>query len=135
MTTITTMTTTMEKIILTREEFEKIIKENSSKGYGTIFKFTAPWCGPCKTIKGLVDTLVSNIPITTKLACYEVDVDESFDVYALLKKSRMVNGIPALLFYALGNVTGRSDDSISGANEPALRAFFERCVERMDKHT
>ena len=34
-----TTVTTMEKIILTREEFEKIIKENSSKGYGTIFKF------------------------------------------------------------------------------------------------
>ena len=33
----------MEKIILDRDEFEKVIKENSGKGYGSIFKFTAPW--------------------------------------------------------------------------------------------
>jgi hypothetical protein len=42
----------------------------------------------------------------------------------------MVNGIPALLFYAAGNVTGRSDDSVSGVNDTALRGFFDRCIAK-----
>lgn len=120
----------MEKIILTRDEFEKVVKENSGKGYASVFKFTAPWCGPCKTIKGRVDALVAGIPATSKLACYEINVDESFELYATLKRNRMVNGIPALLFYAAGNVSGRSDDSVSGANDPSLAGFFARCIER-----
>jgi thioredoxin-like negative regulator of GroEL len=120
----------MESVILTRDEFEKVVKENSGKGYGSIFKFTANWCGPCKTIKSLVTTLVAGIPATSKLACYEVNVDDSFELYATLKRNRMVNGIPALLFYAAGNVTGRSDDSVTGANDDALRGFFERCIAK-----
>ena len=120
----------MEKIILDRDEFEKVIKENSGKGYGSIFKFTAPWCGPCKTVKSLVDAQVAAIPATTKLACYEINVDESFDIYALLKRNRMVNGIPTLLFYAPGTMTGRSDDSVSGTNELGIQGFFTRCIEK-----
>ena len=120
----------MEKIILTRDEFEKVVKENSGKGYGSIFKFTATWCGPCKKIKSSVDSLVAGIPATSKLACYEIDVDESFELYATLKRNRMVNGIPAILFYAAGNASGRSDDSISGTNDAGLVNFFARCIER-----
>ena len=119
----------MEPIVLTREEFEVALKENRKKGYGTILKFTANWCGPCKTIKSLVQTLVSEIPTECKLACYEVDVDESFELYATMKRSRMVNGIPALLFYSATNTTVRSDDSVSGSNEPGIRGFFARCIE------
>jgi thiol:disulfide interchange protein len=120
----------MEKIILDRTEFEKVLKENGGKGYGSIFKFTAPWCGPCKTIKNLVDAQVAAIPATSKLACYEINVDESFDIYALLKRGRMVNGIPTLLFYAPGTTTGRSDDSVSGTNETGIQGFFTRCIEK-----
>ena len=119
----------MEPIVLTRKEFEAALTDNRKKGYGTIIKFTANWCGPCKTIKPLVQTLVSEIPVGCKLACYEVDVDESFELYALMKRSRMVNGIPALLYYSSTNATARSDDSVSGSNEQGIRGFFARCIE------
>jgi len=118
----------MEPIVLTREEFEHALTENRKKGYGTILKFTANWCGPCKSIKSLVQTLVSEIPADCKLACYEIDVDESFELYAIMKRSRMVNGIPALLYYSAKGIGARSDDSISGSNEPGIRGFFARCI-------
>lgn len=118
----------MEPIVLTREEFEAALTENRQKGYGTIFKFTANWCGPCKTIKTLVQTLVNGIPPDCKLACYEVDVDESFELYATMKRARLVNGIPTLLFYSAKGTSVRSEDSISGSNEPGIRGFFERCI-------
>lgn len=119
----------MEPVVLTREEFETALTENRKKGYGTIIKFTATWCGPCKTIKSLVNTLVSEIPEGCKLACYEVDVDESFELYAIMKRNRMVNGIPTLLYYSAANTTARSDDSISGSNEQGIRGFFERSIQ------
>jgi thiol:disulfide interchange protein len=118
----------MEPIVLTREEFEAALNENRKKGYGTILKFTANWCGPCKAIKSLVHTLVAGIPADCKLACYEVDVDESFELYATMKRARLVNGIPTLLFYSAKGTSVRSDDSISGSNEPGIRGFFERCI-------
>ena len=118
----------MEPIILTREEFEVLLAENRKNGYGTILKFTADWCGPCKSIKSLVSSLVAGIPIDSKLACYEINVDESFELYAIMKRSRLVNGIPTLLFYSATSTTVRSDDSISGSNEQGIRGFFERCI-------
>jgi len=118
----------MEPIILTREEFDHALSENRKRGYGTILKFTANWCGPCKSIKSLVQTLVSEIPVDCKLACYEIDVDESFELYAIMKRARLVNGIPALLFYSATGTSVRSDDSVTGSNEQGIRGFFERCI-------
>jgi thiol-disulfide isomerase/thioredoxin len=119
----------MESVVLTRDEFETALNENRKKGYGTIIKFTAGWCGPCKTIQSLVQTLVSEIPADCKLACYELDVDVSFDLYAVMKRSRMVNGIPTLLYYSAATNTARSDDSVSGSNEQGIRGFFERSIQ------
>ncbi len=118
----------MEPIILTREEFDHALSENRKRGYGTVLKFTANWCGPCKSIKSLVQTLVSEIPADCKLACYEIDVDESFELYAIMKRARLVNGIPALLFYSATGTSVRSDDSVTGSNEQGIRGFFERCI-------
>jgi len=118
----------MEPIVLTREEFEHALSENKKRGYATILKFTANWCGPCKSIKSLVQTLVSEIPADCKLACYEIDVDESFELYAIMKRARLVNGIPALLFYSATGTSVRSDDSVTGSNEQGIRGFFERCI-------
>jgi thiol-disulfide isomerase/thioredoxin len=118
----------MEPIVLTREEFEHALSENRKRGYGTVLKFTANWCGPCKSIKSLVQTLVSEIPADCKLACYEIDVDESFELYAIMTRARLVNGIPALLFYSATGTSVRSDDSVTGSNEQGIRGFFERCI-------
>ncbi len=118
----------MEPIVLTREEFDHALSENRKRGYGTVLKFTANWCGPCKSIKSLVQTLVSEIPADCKLACYEIDVDESFELYAIMKRARLVNGIPALLFYSATGTSVRSDDSVTGSNEQGIRGFFERCI-------
>jgi hypothetical protein len=59
--------------------------------------------------------------------CGDIDVDESFDFYALLKNKKMVNGIPVILCYKKGNSTYIPDDMITGAEPNALHAFFKRC--------
>ena len=51
-----------------------------------IFKFTASWCKPCQTIKQQVDAHFENIA-SDMIKCYEVDVDECFDLFAFMKTS------------------------------------------------
>jgi hypothetical protein len=61
------------------------------------------------------------------VVCADIDVDECFDVYSMLKSKKMVNGIPALLCYKKGNTTFIPDDMVTGAEPTALHAFFNRC--------
>ena len=95
-----------------------------------IIKFTADWCGPCKKIKPLVDRCFRSVPSNVILA--EIDVDENLELYMAFKRSRMVNGIPAILaYYAKSNRDSNNyyipDDSVVGADEKGVSAFFERC--------
>jgi thiol-disulfide isomerase/thioredoxin len=90
-----------------------------------ILKLGASWCGPCKLIKKTVDDFFVTSPVD--VICGDIDVDESFDFYSLLKSKKMVNGIPVILCYKKGNITYIPDDIVTGANNDALHAFFKRC--------
>ena len=116
---------------LTRESFKGLLDFNSKQGKHTILKLTADWCRPCKTIKVLAMEQVSNIVsrLERPVECYEVNVDNSLDFYAFMKQKKMVNGIPAFLFYKKGNVNYAPDDSVTGANPPDIQAFFARCAK------
>ena len=56
-----------------------------------------------------------------------LDIDESFELFAYLKKKKRVNGVPALLAWKKGNVSDIPDDVVLGADVPQVRGFFERC--------
>lgn len=90
-----------------------------------IVKLGATWCGPCKKIAHVVEAFFASSP--PNVVCADIDVDESFDLYAHLKKQKMVNGIPVMLMYKKGNVSFIPDDSVTGADPVALDAFFKRC--------
>ncbi len=109
-----------------REHFTRLLEKNPGL---VIIKLGATWCGPCKRIKPVVDSFFASSP--DNVICCEIDVDESFDVYAYLKSKRMVNGIPAILCYKKGNTSYIPDDSVTGADPPALDAFFKRCGQHL----
>lgn len=105
-----------------RSTFMQLLEANNGI---LIFKFTANWCGPCKTIKTY--TIQQSNRLRQDTILIEVDVDDCFDLYSFLKQKKMVNGIPVFLCYKKGNTTFAPDDSITGANIPDLNLFFERC--------
>jgi thioredoxin 1 len=94
-----------------------------------ILKLGATWCGPCQKIAGQVHAAFNTITATygDKVVCCDIDVDESFELYAFLKNKKMVNGIPVILLYKKGNVNFFPDDSITGADPAELDKFFKRC--------
>ena len=95
---------TEELTISNREELREFLLETSCDF--TVIKFYAEWCKPCKKItpfiRGIIDTKKKKFEeqgLKNKLRFIEVNVDESFDLYAFLKKRKMINGIPSLFLY------------------------------------
>jgi len=105
-----------------RGEFVELLKVNPGL---VIIKFGAEWCSPCKQVKPVIDAFFASSP--PEVICADIDIDESFDLYAFLKSKKMVNGIPVVLCYKKGNTTFVPDDSVTGASPPDLHAFFVRC--------
>lgn len=95
-----------------------------------IVKLGAEWCGPCKRIESLVHSCMTQIQERIpSIECAILDVDQSFEVYAFLKKKRVVNGIPALLVYNKENAHYLPDEFVMGADEPEILALFNRVIQ------
>jgi hypothetical protein len=62
--------------------------------------------------------------------CSILDVDDNFDLYSHFKKNGITNGIPVVMCFDKGNVNGRPDDWVTGADFGALTAFFRRCAAK-----
>jgi thioredoxin 1 len=106
---------------ITRKQFIDEILPNNN-GY-IILKFTADWCGPCKSIKSLVEEKTKDLPSTIKY--YEIDVDENIDLFSFFKSKKMCKGIPALFAFKKGNCTYIADHSVIGADSDEINKFFD----------
>ena len=111
-----------------RSHFAEMLTQNPGL---IIIKFGAEWCGPCKQIEGVVKDYFSKMP--DNVQCLIIDVDECFDVYALLKSKKMINGIPAILCYNKGNLNYVPNDIITGTNLNQIRLFFTCCYDKATK--
>ena len=107
-------------IFESRDHFLNLLKVNPGL---IIIKLGATWCGPCKKIAHVVEAFFGSSP--PEVICADIDVDESFDLYAYFKSKRMVNGIPVMLCYRKGNTSYIPDDSFTGIEPNGLNAFFK----------
>jgi thioredoxin 1 len=105
-----------------RQDFFNLLTNNPGL---VILKLGAEWCGPCKKIAPILEAFFLTSP--DNVVCADIDVDESFDLYAYLKNKKMVNGIPVIMCYKKGNTSFIPDDSVTGADPVQLDAFFRRC--------
>ena len=112
--------------IASRDAFFHLLGNNPGL---IILKLGATWCGPCKQIEKYVHAFFASSP--AEVVCGDIDIDESFDFYALLKSKKMVNGIPVILCYKKGNDTFIPDDSVTGSDLGGLDAFFRRCNKHL----
>ena len=106
-------------------DFSNEIKNNNNI---FIVKLGAEWCGPCKAIEPLVDKYFKML-IEKKINCQQIDVDEALDIFAFLKRKRVITGIPAILLYKKNNDSYMPDDSVLSGNKDDVIQFFERTLQ------
>jgi len=87
-------------------------------------KLTATWCKPCQQIAPFVKEWFNKLT-ENNIPHIEIDIDESIDLFAMLKSKRMIQGVPVILFYNEENETYIPDDSVSGTDEQMITNFFK----------
>lgn len=131
-------TTQNEEIILeTREDLAFFLKNTPYEF--VVLKFYADWCKPCKKITPFVTQLLEDKVrmfetrgVKNKFIFVSVDVDECFDLYAFMKKQKMINGIPALFLYSK-KIYKKNEEkqmyipqaSISGTDENEIKKVLD----------
>ena len=97
------------------------LKELVSKKKPLIIKFTATWCGPCKKIAPIFNNLTEKVKHLVDVVI--VDADDGSDICSALK----VRGYPTFISY----VNGEMAESLIGASESELLAFFKATISRL----
>jgi thioredoxin-like negative regulator of GroEL len=91
-----------------------------------IIKIGATWCGPCTKSNPQIDTWFANMP--DNVQCVQVDVDNNTEFCALMRRTKMLKGIPAIYCYVRGNISYIPDDLMVGSDSREIDAFFKRCL-------
>ena len=109
---------------ITIETFYTLLKTNPGL---IIIKLGSTWCKPCEQIKVSVEDWFSVMP--NHIQTIILDVDESFQLYSLLKNKKMLHGIPAILMYKKGNLTLIPDESVNSSNINEINVFFMKSLK------
>ena len=94
-----------------------------------VIKYTASWCGPCRTIGPVVEEHFKRMPDNVIYAELDVDIEKNMDLYAVFHKKRMLRGVPAI-FVFYGNIEKdfwyAPDDSVCSADVQAINRLFTK---------
>jgi len=111
----------MSIIEISQEQFiDQVIEK--SKTIPVIVDFWAPWCGPCKQLTPLLETIVNKK--NGKIILAKINVDENQGIAAQLN----IQSIPTVY----GFVDGKPIDAFQGAQpESKIEAMIDKLIDNM----
>ena len=121
-----TMSSTIPSNVITELSKDQFVNALQNNRGALVIKFGAEWCGPCKTIKPLVNSWMTQFPPSIQGAV--IDIDENFEIYALLKSKRQINGVPTIMCYKQGNISPIPDHIVVGTDVNKINQFFTQCL-------
>jgi len=87
-------------VTLTDENFESEVMQSDVP---VVVDFWAAWCGPCKLMNPIIDSLAEEFEGKAKLA--KINIDDYDD----LANQYHIMGVPTLLFFKDGNLVERTE--------------------------
>tara|TARA_Y100001970_G_scaffold286648_1_gene409353 strand:+ start:1111 stop:1461 length:351 start_codon:yes stop_codon:yes gene_type:complete len=110
----------------TRQDLATLVSSTTDKDI--VIYLYADWCGPCKTIGPTVDECMRKA-VSKGHLCLKLNVDRCSDLFSFLRSSRrIIQGIPAILYYNVENTSIYPDELFTGADCDNLLQFFETFV-------
>ena len=95
--------------------FSDLIKSNTP----TLVDFFAEWCGPCKTMKPILEALKRKAG--DKLIIIKIDIDKSPQTAS----SYQIQGVPTLILFKSGQVKWRQSGVVSVIQlEQIIQQYF-----------
>ena len=119
---------------LSVNDFKDILNKNINTPHNNnavIIKFGATWCGPCKKIKDLCYQCFQQMP--ENVICFDLDVDDNFELFATFKSKKMVKTIPTLFGFYYNSERYQwyiPDLSISSSDEETVLKFFKQIYNK-----
>jgi len=98
------------------EDFENKIKEEPV----SVIQFSAAWCGPCKTLKPVMDRLA--VEYKDKANFYYADIEDSG---INTGSAAGIRGVPTVIIYRKGQEISRK---VGGVSESVMKAFLDESI-------
>ena len=98
-------------------DFNKILEENSI----VVTKFGATWCGPCKTMEPIIESVANQLG--NKVKVMSIDVEDEPDLATKYK----IRNVPTILYFKNGEL---KDKSVGAMAESDLINRINNLIEQ-----